>query len=82
MQDASHWTMSVSVSTYKHRLPSLISRRNSDSVRPQHTGQCQVRPPVGMRDALVMAIAGTIIGQHPPNHNMSDTHCPSEWVAL
>ena len=84
-----NWTLSVSKSTYEHRLPSLISRRKSDSVRPQHIGQLNVKSNIqevasggdegcGSATSLVMTIAATIvIGQHPPNHNMSDVYCPS-----
>jgi hypothetical protein len=83
-QDGRHWTLSISISTYKHRLPSLISCRKSDSVRPpeQNTqvndksniqevasGEDEGR---GSATSPAMTIAATIIDQHPPDHNMSD----------
>ena len=36
----------------------------------------------GSATSLVMTIAATIIGQHPPNYNMSDAYYPSGWAAL
>ena len=33
----------------------------------------------GTATSLIMTIAATIIGQHPPNHNMSDAYRPSGW---
>ena len=88
-QDGRHWTLSISISTYKHRLPSLASYRKSDSVRP-HEQNTQVNdksniqgvaPGVeegcGSTTTLAMTIAAAIIGEHPLNHNIKDAYCPS-----
>ena len=85
------WTLSISISTHKHRLPSLISCRNSYTTRPceqnAHVNDKSNIQEVasggdegcGTATSLIMTIAATIIGQHPPNHNMSDAYRPSGW---
>jgi hypothetical protein len=88
-----YYKLRVSISTYI-RLPSLVSCRKSDSVRSreqmtQVIDNSNIQEVASGGDAgcgsaasLIMTIAATIIGQHPPNHNMSDAYCPSGWAAL
>jgi hypothetical protein len=76
---------------YKHRLPSLISCRKSDFVKPREqitqvndksTSQEVTSGGDAGCDSAVswgMAIAATIIGQHPLNHNMLYAYYPSGW---
>jgi len=94
IHDGRHWTLSISISTYKHCLPSLISCIKSDSIRPceqntQVNDKSNIQEVASGRDmgcgsatSLVMTIAATIIGQHPPNHNMSDAYRLSGWALL
>jgi hypothetical protein len=65
-------TLSISKSTYKHRLPTLISRRKADAVRPREQNTQvdklnlqEVASGGGSAASLVMTMTLTIIGQHP-----------------
>jgi hypothetical protein len=89
------WIVVTCCCIYKHHLvPSLISCRKSDSIRPREQNT-QVNDKSNIQEvasggdegcgsatSLVMTIAATIIGQYPPDHNMSDAYRPSGWAAL
>ena len=84
--------LSISMGTYKYRSLSLVSCRKSDSVGPreqktQVNDELDIQEVASGRDAgcgsaisLVITITATIIGQHPPDHNMSDIYILSVRV--